>query len=745
MSHNNAYPSPSAAQVGEGAGPFYAAQQAQRVPPQEELELSAQLSREIGPGNNQGVNDGQGMQQHVDQKFSQPMYPPHQMQNYPQMNTTPQGATARGFPNDTSSVDESSARKKSKVSRACDECRRKKIRCDAESDAPGHPKCSNCMRTQQICQFSRQPMKRGPSKGYIKELADRLDQVEKKVTGGGPAPFAAMSPIQSSGQNANEYGLGAEGIYGRKRTHSMSENLPAQAYAQSQMHRAHEDYQTNDGWQARDGTNEPPSAYGDVKPTAPYADMTYNNLANEYSAPTNGASQASVAASVPGSDYHLEGEHRMPLFLPGREQLLVEYYRVLHPTFPVLPNEPPNLRKILVQCPKILRDAFFGAMLMVAMRSSATFTPIDDHDHAAAKEALLAFVSPAQTHIGTRSDLEALLYLQVCVLMLIGIDMSGPANSLTIDLPARGVWFGLGIAAAQNLKLFGHGTTSDPSPDSDAEYSLNRRAFCIMTVLDRYYAMSTGNPTQIQYTSTSIIRSDRGVLGPSLFNLAKHTRILAFMAGANARELSVSQENTAQGDVFQSILLSVLNDTETDVETQTQIATMPFVDAIFQHDALLLARYVCNPLRPQPSDILGIALRLTKVLLKPDYPLNPLTHHFVGLAVQNFIDLTGMPGSKAHAINGLNSLRQAIEEKHILGSVNGSRQWERVMLDAIKAGLRAAAEPMDRANLQHLADAAVGGNDGETNLGGGGAPMGAMERVTDWSLITRSGYLTSFD
>ena len=159
---------------------------------------------------------------------------------------------------------------------------------------------------------------------YIKELADRLDQVEKKVTGGGPAPFAAMSPGQSSGHNVNEYGLGPESAYGRKRTHSMSENLPAQAYVQSQMHRTHEDYQTNDSWQARDGTNEPPSAYSESKPTAPYADMTYNNSGNEYSASTNGALQAPTAITtyIPGPDYHLESEHKMPVFLAEREQLM---------------------------------------------------------------------------------------------------------------------------------------------------------------------------------------------------------------------------------------------------------------------------------------------------------------------------------------------------------------------------------------------------------------------------------------
>lgn len=56
-----------------------------------------------------------------------------------------------------------SARKRSKVSRACDECRRKKIKCDAQSE---EGPCSNCRRSSVECQFSRVPQKRGPSKGY---------------------------------------------------------------------------------------------------------------------------------------------------------------------------------------------------------------------------------------------------------------------------------------------------------------------------------------------------------------------------------------------------------------------------------------------------------------------------------------------------------------------------------------------------------------------------------------------------
>jgi hypothetical protein len=56
-------------------------------------------------------------------------------------------------------------RKRSKVSRACDECRRKKIKCDAPSDT-GETPCSSCARSSIRCLFSRVPQKRGPSKGY---------------------------------------------------------------------------------------------------------------------------------------------------------------------------------------------------------------------------------------------------------------------------------------------------------------------------------------------------------------------------------------------------------------------------------------------------------------------------------------------------------------------------------------------------------------------------------------------------
>lgn len=95
--------------------------------------------------------------------------------------------------------DQTPPRKRSKVSRACDECRRKKVKCDAPSEMGEQP-CSNCRRSNIRCLFSRVPQKRGPSKGYIKELADRIHHIEGKLGGQG----ARVEGLDLAGGSARE-------------------------------------------------------------------------------------------------------------------------------------------------------------------------------------------------------------------------------------------------------------------------------------------------------------------------------------------------------------------------------------------------------------------------------------------------------------------------------------------------------------------------------------------------------------
>ena len=119
------YPDPDAARAGDGAGPFYTHNQP-AMNAQAAMELSAHLAREVGSGpssdNNQTPAHGQDGNSHLEPKFTRPIntaqnYPPHLQQI----------STPGQFPTEPGNGEESANRKKSKVSRACDECRRKKV------------------------------------------------------------------------------------------------------------------------------------------------------------------------------------------------------------------------------------------------------------------------------------------------------------------------------------------------------------------------------------------------------------------------------------------------------------------------------------------------------------------------------------------------------------------------------------------------------------------------------------------
>ena len=60
---------------------------------------------------------------------------------------------------------ETQVKKRTKASRACDQCRKKKIKCDY-NELKGI--CDYCQRNNKSCSFIRVPLKRGPSKGYTK-------------------------------------------------------------------------------------------------------------------------------------------------------------------------------------------------------------------------------------------------------------------------------------------------------------------------------------------------------------------------------------------------------------------------------------------------------------------------------------------------------------------------------------------------------------------------------------------------
>jgi len=96
----------------------------------------------------------------------------------PLMNPPPQifgGYSADGLPmpsnmvdlsqpifGDGTLLDESNEAKRRRIARACDMCRKKKIKCDGKL-----PACTHCINYKTECVFTQVEKKRNPPKGYV--------------------------------------------------------------------------------------------------------------------------------------------------------------------------------------------------------------------------------------------------------------------------------------------------------------------------------------------------------------------------------------------------------------------------------------------------------------------------------------------------------------------------------------------------------------------------------------------------
>lgn len=160
------YPSPNAI-AADSSNPFYpsASQQQAGLSMPTDLQLAARLSRGLAPMiNTGGGGDLPDGQQQSSQSNVNHQYEHNNQSHVADLRSSNEPVDHVGMQYGT--PDGSMVpRKRSKVSRACDECRRKKIRCDATGEE-GDANCSSCKRVGARCQFSRVPMKRGPSKGY---------------------------------------------------------------------------------------------------------------------------------------------------------------------------------------------------------------------------------------------------------------------------------------------------------------------------------------------------------------------------------------------------------------------------------------------------------------------------------------------------------------------------------------------------------------------------------------------------
>ncbi|KAF9581368.1 hypothetical protein BGW38_001639 [Lunasporangiospora selenospora] len=72
----------------------------------------------------------------------------------------------------------SSAQKRSKITKACDNCRRRRVKCDGVPEG-----CGGCKAAKTQCVYTTSNTKRGPPKGYVEVIEDRLGKIENMLAG----------------------------------------------------------------------------------------------------------------------------------------------------------------------------------------------------------------------------------------------------------------------------------------------------------------------------------------------------------------------------------------------------------------------------------------------------------------------------------------------------------------------------------------------------------------------------------
>ncbi|KAI9790970.1 MAG: Glucose-responsive transcription factor [Peltula sp. TS41687] len=787
------YPSPSAVAVGEGAGPFFTHQQ-QRLSTPDDLRLTAHMSRTHAPMMSSQPGLETGLPLHHPRQAANLPQPDGQANHFQQAVSPPSNdATFAGDPNNA-------PRKRSKISRACDECRRKKIRCDATSDS-GSEQCANCKRTNSRCQFSRVPMKRGPSKGYIKELADRLNTLENSIMPAQPPEmqYVPLDHPSHSPRATDDFSpppVGGTDMSGqaRRRTYSVSNDLSSTGYLHNLPQRP-----SLGGWSSNDASRHlphPGSAFPNPQTPQSVSDMN-NARSNHSQLSPNGVNQSfwkhgstdlgrRDSISMPGESHenrigepnHVDSamvewnEKTVDLYdssssLSQRHATFADivrrYYELLHPSLPLLPNSKTRLRSRLANCPPILREAFLGA-LDAAVRSTSRANGMMSPDfHGTRKAADLLAASQFEGHV-TRNMATGLISLQTMILMAIEADGRGPSIPGGQFGPPSSVWIGAAVGLAYNLRLH-HFRLHDlhPAADIDSDEKLGRRDWWVLVVLDRWHAMSTSSPVHIPDSSVSLVAEDQVLLGEIAYHLARVSCIIGHISEVY---VAVDDVMSPPGPVLTSKLLR--GEVERFRESvDTIIGPLGMIQMAYLH-ATVLVKHITPKL--EPADLLGPSRHMANILSLPGTPMSPLHHHFAALTAETLVSLVDIPETKEGALLGLQTLLEAIERwGGPLAPHEEMTGWDAAIHDLIvkkqqqqQSNHHHQQQPDQAPNgktenqgsLQHLADLAVGvGETGHKSAssssltnGNGNiserTPNGTPSHSSDAMALMRNGYLT---
>lgn len=449
---------------------------------------------------------------------------------------------------------------------------------------------------------------------------------------------------------------------------------------------------------------------------------------------------------------------RPPTLQDWDEEVIDEYYRLIHQTFPLLPHSKHRLRLRLSECPTSLREACL-TVLSCLMRTFPSSTLRANHTYSTAiKRAaeLLAgypFENPSSHTTATN-----LVYLQTLILMALESDNHGPATMRGQAGPSRAEWLGraAGVAGQLEINLIRPRERFVTEGDPDSEERISRRIWWVLFILDRWHASSTADLLKLPENSVVLLPEDQILLGESTYHLARLSFIIGHLAAILTTTKTPETNVMAPSNPASSLLgLTLAGEIDRFRESVESVwGSLNLVHLSYHHSHLLIKRL--NPVT-EPTELISHALKVATVLNQRQTPITPLNHHFAALSAMTLCELVDIPKTRIDALKGLENLSEALGLGRGLAGHQESSGWDsairelvlqkRSRLQAPGSGPGVSEGSVGGGGLQHLADVAENGRGTPTSVDGVVVTTGGSGERTpkkfDPTMLTRYGYLTA--
>ncbi|KAI1124722.1 hypothetical protein F5Y10DRAFT_22866 [Nemania abortiva] len=584
-------------------------------------------------------------------------------------------------------------RKRSKVSRACDECRRKKVKCDAASETGEEP-CSNCRRSSIRCLFSRIPQKRGPSKGYIKELADRIHNIEGKLASEGN--LDALSELLGGGrrESSDIFSPSAEhDENGRKRPYSSISGA---------------DFGTPNPSRQGAWNSEP-------RPIQPYQTPVNGPKGTPYSA--NGlAPQPLPRPDADTPSRTAASLDDMPIDLntsTSPKELINDafgvYLSVVHPSFPFLAGTKERVEAQLSQCPSLLQDAFIEAFYGTMQSCVSAPGLYTTGDIGSATRIVAEWESDPSS---PRNSLINLVHLQTLILMAIATDNYGPP-SLKGEHggPSKASILGRAVGLAYSMRLH-MASLGASSHASDSDESIAICTWWTLVMLDRWNAVSTASPLFIPNDSVVILPGLLSVLGENVYHLTRLSNILGHFAPVSLAPPKALSPEAGAVPILNSFFNLTIELFREVLPASITPSTHPILNLVYWHSRLLSYLFQTNA---RSKDVIWACKESVDLLLSNTALLSPLNHHFFCLTTLSLLELARLDKTREEVIPFLKDLLE-----HNLAPST----WDGIIRDRITERLRpSTAQSAADQTLQHLAELATASGADAAKPEGGTEPV----------------------